>query len=125
VGFCELHESIKEKFIPVTQLSKEYIEKNEEFIRLDAAEDEDPEEGDLTGEFIEKLLPDAQAYMEECQKLKDTILENYKQLVTFIGEDVNKFKFEEFIQLMLRFRKDLEVKKYKNFFYFYEIQLKI
>ena len=67
---------------------------------------------------MEKLLPDAQAYMEECQKLKDTILENYKQLVTFIGEDVNKFKFEEFIQLMLRFRKDLEVKKYKIFFYF-------
>lgn len=54
-------------------------------------------------------MPDAQPYLEECQKLKDSILENYKQFMTFIGDDANKLKFEEFIQLMLKFRRDLEV----------------
>ena len=72
-------------------------------------DEEDEEEGDLTGQFIERLLPEAQPYLEECQKLKDSILENYKQLMIYMGDDANKLKFEEFIQLMLKFRKDLEV----------------
>jgi len=112
-GLIEIHEQIKEKFKPVEELSKEYIANSSEFVRLDRDEEdeenEEEEEGDQTGKFIEELLPEAQVYLEECQKLRDSINDNYKKFMAFMGEDANKFKLEDLFQLMLKFRKELEV----------------
>jgi hypothetical protein len=99
----------------VKQLSKEYIEKNEEFIRLDVdEEDEDEEEGDLTGLFIENLLSETQPKIEECQKLRDLIDQNYKELLKYLGEDLKKLDIEEFFKIMIGFKKSLEVIKFYN-----------
>lgn len=106
---AELHDQIKLAFIPLKTLSKEYIENNEEFIRLDQDEEDEDAEFDQTGVFIEKLLPEAQKYLEECQQYRDIINEKYKELITFFADDPNKFKIEDFFQIMLRFKRDLEV----------------
>ena len=113
----ESFEQIKIRFNPLKELSNEYIKNPDDFKGLEFdADDEDPIL-DYTGEYVENLLPQAQESLAECEKYRLTIIEKYEEFVKFMGDDPNKLKFDEFISIMLKFKKELEVLLINFFIY--------
>lgn len=103
-GYIDLYKEIKGFFDPLRELFKIYFENPDSFNDLNNNELEDQ-----TGNFIQKLIEEAQELLDECKIQSEQIEEVYKNFMKFVGDDPKKISIEDFLSIINKFRIELEV----------------